>query len=93
MIASPRAIREFAELSAEQVSLFTTLMERMIHGDARVEIKKMAASQATHGFRVKELWEAKANRKYRLFFDGVKQPRTILGFGHRGENGVFRRER
>jgi hypothetical protein len=68
------------------------LLRRIAAGDARVEFKKLASSQASAYYGRNELWEAKVNRKYRLFIASTKRPVEILGFGHRGENGVFRKE-
>lgn len=91
-MATPRAAREFDTLPQDQVPRYLELFRRIIADDPRVEYKKLAVPQAS-AYRVPELWEAKANRKYRLFLSSMSRPMTIIGFGHRGEHAVFRRER
>lgn len=61
--------------------------------DPRVQIKKLQPSFGQAEFRVKMLWEAKASREYRVFFDRAQFPRTILGFMHRNNKRVFSNER
>lgn len=80
-------------MPAELVSRYTTLIARMAAQDARVEIKKLQQSYGQDEFKVKHLWEAKASREYRMFFDRVQYPRTILGFMHRSNKRVFNSER
>lgn len=86
-----RAEKEFKKLDPSVATLFRRLLERIATETNGGGWKKLGEWQASV-FGVESLYEAKANRKYRLFATFDQNAIILLGFGHRGEKEHFRHE-
>lgn len=89
--ATKRAMKEFGKLDPSIATIFTRLLQRIADDTNNGGWKKLSCRQADV-FGVESLFEARANKKYRLFATFVADTIILLGFGHRGEKEHFRHE-